>query len=177
MRFGEHFYKLSGSGNDFVAFDAMAVESPSLPDPARVQALCRRGTGVGADGVVVLCRAAGADYRLVYYNRDGSRAELCGNASLCSVRLAVELGHVRPDAVRFLTDSGLLTGRMRDGLPEIPVLCQRGPDQGLQLLIAQQLPPGQVCDRRRVRGPLGYAKGFGLCCLRALVVRSQRASG
>src|SRR5687768_7078190 len=119
MKFGARFYKLSGSGNDFVAFDEMSASVPTLPDAARVRALCRRRTGVGADGVVVLGQAAGLDYQLVYYNRDGSRAELCGNASLCSVRLAVELGYADPSAVRFLTDSGVVFGRMTDGLPEV----------------------------------------------------------
>ena len=119
MHFGARFYKLSGSGNDFVAFDEMAATVPTLPDAERVRALCRRGTGVGADGVVVLGRSPGVDYQLVYYNRDGSRAELCGNASLCSVRLAVELGYGDPRGVRFRTDSGVLAGRMSDGLPEV----------------------------------------------------------
>jgi diaminopimelate epimerase len=119
VRFGATFYKLSGSGNDFVAFDEMAADEPTLPDADRVRALCRRGTGVGADGVVVLCPAPGLDYQLVYYNKDGSRAELCGNASLCSVRLAVELGYAAADRVRFRTDSGVLTGRLVEGLPEI----------------------------------------------------------
>jgi diaminopimelate epimerase len=123
MRFGATFYKLSGSGNDFVAFDEMEASVPTLPDADRVRALCRRGAGVGADGVVVLGRSVGVDYQLVYYNRDGSRAELCGNASLCSVRLAVELGYADPSGVRFLTDSGELIGRMSDGLPEVDLPC------------------------------------------------------
>ena len=67
---------------------------------------------------MVLRSAPGTDYELVYFNADGSRAELCGNASLCSVRLAVELGYADPSAVRFLTDSGVVIGRMTDGLPE-----------------------------------------------------------
>ena len=117
--FGETFYKLSGSGNDFVAFDRMAAAVAALPTPEEVRALCAPGTGVGADGVVVLHRAPDVAYQLAYYNRDGSRAELCGNASLCSVRLAVELGLADPAGLRFLTDSGVLTGRIADGLPEI----------------------------------------------------------
>lgn len=120
MRFGRAFYKLSGSGNDFVAFDSMA-EGPDAaePTPEVVRALCRRGVGVGSDGVVVIRPAPGVDYQLLYYNADGSRATLCGNASLCSVRLAVELGHASPSGVRFLTDAGLTEGRLVDGLPEI----------------------------------------------------------
>jgi diaminopimelate epimerase len=122
VRFGRAFYKLSGSGNDFVAFDEMHLPA-GAPEPTAetVRALCRRGMGVGADGVVLLRPAAGVDYQLVYYNADGTRATLCGNASLCGVRLAVELGHADPAAVRFLTDAGLMLGRLHDGLPEIDV--------------------------------------------------------
>ncbi len=123
MRFGTPFYKLSGSVNDFVAFDEMRLAPADRPgwDAATIQALCRRGTGVGADGVFLLRPSAEADYQLVYFNADGSRAALCGNASLCSIRLAVELGYVAPGELRFVTDDGLLTGRVErgsDGLPE-----------------------------------------------------------
>ncbi|MHB1223764.1 MAG: diaminopimelate epimerase, partial [Gemmatimonadaceae bacterium] len=126
MRYGEHFHKVTGSGNDFVAFDrlgqGMAAE---LPTAAVVRALCSRGEGVGADGVLVLVDEPGADYRLVYFNADGSRAELCGNASLCGVRLAVELGRAEPSGVSFVTDAGPMRGRIIDGLPEIDLTPPR----------------------------------------------------
>ncbi len=126
VRFGRTFYKLSGSGNDFVAFDGMAGGGAAAePSPEVVRALCRRGVGVGADGVVVIRPMEGMDYQLLYYNADGSRAELCGNASLCSVRLAVELGHARSDAVTFMTDSGATRGRIVDGMPEIDLAAPR----------------------------------------------------
>ncbi|HEY0971921.1 MAG TPA: diaminopimelate epimerase [Gemmatimonadales bacterium] len=120
MRFGRTFYKLSGSGNDFVAFDGMAGGAGAEePSPEAVRALCRRGVGIGADGVFVIRPVEGADYQLLYYNADGGRAALCGNASLCSVRLAAELGHFRGGEVRFMTDAGLTVGRLVDGMPEI----------------------------------------------------------
>jgi len=117
---GAPFLKMSGSGNDFVVFDRMGEPADAaLPSPETVRALCARGLGIGADGVVVLRRADGVDYELVYYNADGSRADLCGNASLCGVRLAVELGYAAADVVRFRTDACVMTGRISDGLPEI----------------------------------------------------------
>lgn len=126
MTRGERFYKMTGSGNDFVAFDRMGQGSEvELPDAGTVRALCRRGEGVGADGVLVLVDASEADYRLVYYNADGSRAELCGNASLCGVRLAVELGRGAATGVSFLTDAGRMQGRLVDGLPEIDLTAPR----------------------------------------------------
>ena len=52
----------------------------------------REATGVGADGIVFLEPSAVAAVRLNYLNADGSPADLCGNATLCTTRLAVELG-------------------------------------------------------------------------------------
>jgi diaminopimelate epimerase len=51
---GRRFWKLCGSGNDFVFFDARLEPAGDLATPAVVGALCARGTGVGADGVVLL---------------------------------------------------------------------------------------------------------------------------
>ena len=129
------FWKMSGSGNDFVFFDARAVPSGTLAEASSIQRLCARRTGIGADGVVFLERWPEGDYAMRYYNADGSRASLCGNAALCSGRLAVELGAAEASGFTFATDAGVLTGRIRDGLPEIdlgPVLDIE-PDVGLEL--------------------------------------------
>ncbi len=113
---GAPFYKMTGSGNDFVFFDARAEGTTGLEDTARIRAVCARGTGIGADGVVFLAPSAGADVAIRYYNADGSRAALCGNATLCTVRLAplVGVGAVGAD-LRIETDAGVLTGRLRAG--------------------------------------------------------------
>jgi diaminopimelate epimerase len=101
------FYKMSGSGNDFVFFDARYGLPEFAADPSAVAALCARGPGVGADGVVFLDAPAPGVVRIVYLNSDGSRAALCGNATLCAARLAVELGAAaagEPFVIR--TDAG-----------------------------------------------------------------------
>lgn len=116
---GRAFYKMSGSGNDFVFFDCRDEPAGDLETPARITELCARGPGVGADGAVFLFRSAAAAYRMRYYNADGSIGALCGNASLCSVRLAVELGIAAPTGFEFESDAGTLSARVRDGLPEI----------------------------------------------------------
>jgi len=118
---GREFFKMSGSGNDFVFFDARRAAPASLDEPSRIAALCARGTGVGADGVVFI-EAPESDetaFRIRYYNADGSRAALCGNASLCSARLAVTLGAAPAEGFAFGTDAGTLTARFVDGQPEI----------------------------------------------------------
>ena len=116
---GRTFYKMSGSGNDFVILDATRAPAPEFLVAATVQSICARATGIGADGIVLLEPSERADYRMTYLNSDGSRADLCGNASLCSARLARELGILKGREFRFETDIGVLTGRLLDRGPEI----------------------------------------------------------
>ena len=116
---GRAFYKMSGSGNDFVVVDARTTPPGRLAEPDVVGRICAHGTGVGADGIVFVEPSSQAAVRLVYLNADASRAEFCGNATLCVTRLAVELGAVNGDTFAIETDSGVVSARMRDGLPEI----------------------------------------------------------
>jgi diaminopimelate epimerase len=115
------FYKMSGSGNDFIVFDARRDPVAAMNDPVVIAALCARGTGVGADGVVFVepANGAGADFRMTYFNSDGSRAAMCGNAALCVTRLAAYLGAGKRQGMRVETDSGVLDARMVGALPEV----------------------------------------------------------
>lgn len=122
MTQGRSFTKMSGSGNDFVFLDAResgAVDP--LETSAWIRAACARGTGIGADGVVFLGRARGpgAAAEVRYYNSDGGRASLCGNATLCATKLASDLGLAGGGDFALDTDSGRLGVRIRDGRPEI----------------------------------------------------------
>src|SRR3954465_13686475 len=116
---GQRFYKMTGSGNDFVVFDASDPVPAQLENVETIRTLSARGTGVGADGVVFIENVGGGDVRMRYYNSDGSEAALCGNASLCSTRLAVELGLANRDGFVLHTAAGALRARIRDGVPEI----------------------------------------------------------
>ncbi len=117
------FFKMTGSGNDFVFVDARAGGGHGLDQPDRIRAVCARGTGVGADGLVLLERASDADVAIRYFNSDGSAAALCGNATLCTVRLAARLGlgHGPDGRLRIATDAGIVDARLVDGVPEFDV--------------------------------------------------------
>ncbi len=101
---------MTGSGNDFVVVDGRH-SAPEDWTPADVAAVCARRTGIGADGLVFLSPGSveGA-VRVVYFNRDGSRA-VCGNACLCSIRLAAHLGLANGLGMRLETDGGTFEGR------------------------------------------------------------------
>lgn len=104
------FTKMHGAGNDFVMIDnrngAIALSTE------QVARLCHRHFGVGADGVLLLEAPddpATADARMVYYNSDGSRAEMCGNGARCFTAFALARGLGIDGRLRFITDAGLLT--------------------------------------------------------------------
>ena len=118
MNAGRSFYKMSGSGNDFVFFDVDAEPASDLETPEAIRAICARGTGVGADGLVFFSRPQNDVVDIRYYNSDGSTGELCGNATLCSVRLARLLGS-SADSFTIRTEAGDVDARLVDGLPEI----------------------------------------------------------
>ena len=103
------FYKMTGSGNDFVFLDGRTEPLADWP-AERIRQVCDRRSGVGADGVVLLTPDEGG-VRMVYFNADGSRADLCGNAALCSTRLAAVLGMAGEGGMQLHTDSGILETR------------------------------------------------------------------
>jgi len=104
-------YKMTGSGNDFVMVDAR-VSTPADWTPEDMQALCARGTGIGADGIVFVGPGSHAGAaRMIYYNADGSHAAMCGNAALCSTTLAAHLGVGTPDGMDLETDAGTYQSR------------------------------------------------------------------
>jgi len=102
------FYKLQGCGNDFVAIDNRVLRLPRELMAEWARRICPRAFGVGADGLFFLELAApgsGADVLWHFYNADGSRAEMCGNASRCAGRLSHAL-EIAGERHVLLTDAG-----------------------------------------------------------------------
>lgn len=133
---------MTGSGNDFVMVDAR-VSNPGDWTPAEMAAVCARGTGVGADGVVFVGpgSASGA-VRMIYFNSDGSHAAMCGNAALCSTRLAARLGFADPRGMRLETDSGTFPSRAPGELERaelnLPPAAAPATPQGMSLATGER---------------------------------------
>jgi len=137
---GRRFWKMSGSGNDFVFFDCMVESAGSLATSSVISAICERRTGVGADGVVLLEPHPERAFLMRYFNRDGSLAEMCGNAALCSTRLATELRIAPGGDFWFQTVSGPVRGRFRDGSPEIDMVAvtELRTDAGIDMIAGER---------------------------------------
>ena len=91
---------MHGLGNDFVILDGRAA--PVAMTAAVARAIADRRTGVGCDQLIVLGASERADVAMEIWNADGSRAEACGNASRCVVKLT--------GAATIETEGGVLRG-------------------------------------------------------------------
>ncbi len=107
------FFKMSGSGNDFIVIDNRepVVADENLAE--FVARVCRRQMSVGSDGFILIENAVGADFKWRFFNSDGSRAEMCGNGARCAARFAYINGIAGPE-MTFQTDAGIVQARVRD---------------------------------------------------------------
>lgn len=89
------FWKMAGAGNDFLVF--AGAPPIGAREAETIRRLCRRGTGVGADGVLFVTDREAPDgarpeVRVDYFNSDGGRARFCANGTRCAARFAVLRG-------------------------------------------------------------------------------------
>jgi diaminopimelate epimerase len=107
------FFKMSGSGNDFIIIDNRngVVDIDDLP--GFIRKVCRRKMSVGADGFILIEPSDKADFKWRFYNSDGSKAEMCGNGARCAARFAFVNG-IAGQTMSFETDAGIIEGQVTD---------------------------------------------------------------
>ena len=96
--------KYSANGNDFVMMTAQHKADRS----ALAETLCHRQNGVGADGLVVVLPHPEYDFEWEFYNSDGSKAAMCGNASRAVAHFAQEKEICKEGKAEFLTGAGVI---------------------------------------------------------------------
>jgi diaminopimelate epimerase len=101
------FTKMHGIGNDYVYINAFAVK---VADPSSLaQRVSPRRTGIGSDGLILICPSQVAHCRMEMYNADGSRGEMCGNGIRCVGKYVYERGIARVNPLKVETDAGIKT--------------------------------------------------------------------
>ncbi len=94
---------MSGAGNDFAVIDA---RGQNLDFSQLAKDLCAK---LGADGFMAIDHSEQADFKLHFYNSDGSRGEMCGNGARCICKFAYDLGLVG-EQMLVETDAGPVSG-------------------------------------------------------------------
>ncbi|NJN42475.1 MAG: diaminopimelate epimerase [Flammeovirgaceae bacterium] len=84
-----HFTKYQATANDFVLVDNRKGEYQFTPD--QIRKICDRRLGVGSDGLILLESDPSEEFKLIYYNPDGTQS-LCGNGCRSAVDFAARLG-------------------------------------------------------------------------------------
>jgi diaminopimelate epimerase len=101
------FYKMSGSGNDFILMDDRDGTLPVKDLKSFARKVCQRKISVGADGLILIKKSDRADFRWRFFNADGSEAEMCGNGGRCAARYAVLKG-IAGETLSFETLAGII---------------------------------------------------------------------
>ena len=105
------FTKMHGAGNDFIIINNIDGAIPESALPGLAAGLCAQHISVGADGMMVVAAPRqGGDFRMIFYNSDGSLGEMCGNGARCIARYGYENG-LSGEIQRIETTAGLVTGQ------------------------------------------------------------------
>ena len=108
------FWKMNGAGNDFVILNNLEEHLPHEVLPAVAKTLCERHMSIGADGMMVVeAPTQGGDYKMLFFNSDGSVGEMCGNGARCICRYGYETG-LAGEIQTVETTAGIVTGQRMD---------------------------------------------------------------
>ena len=130
------FAKMHGCGNDYIYIDCF--KEKVTDGSALAVKLSDRHFGIGGDGIILIEKGRKADFEMVMYNPDGSRAEMCGNAIRCVAKYVYDNGYIANTefsiesmgAVKYITvfteNDKVVSARVDMGAPilksaEVPV--------------------------------------------------------
>ena len=139
------FSKYQGLGNDFLMLDGRGASSTDASyglTSERIQRLCDRRFGVGADGVILaLPPRQGGELRMRIFNADGTEPEMCGNGMRCLARFLADSDGDLPGRQWQIET---LAGRI------VPELLQDGSirvDMGAPFLDPESIPTTLACGK------------------------------
>ncbi|PKN52993.1 MAG: diaminopimelate epimerase [Deltaproteobacteria bacterium HGW-Deltaproteobacteria-13] len=112
------FYKMSGSGNDFIIIDNRDLSLNISDLPAFVRKVCARKISIGADGLFLIEPSKSVDFKWQFFNADGSMAEMCGNGSRCVARYAYLKG-IAGKKMSFETIAGIISAEVKDDVVKV----------------------------------------------------------
>ena len=127
------FYKMSGSGNDFIIIDNRDLSLNVGDLPVFARRVCERKISVGADGLLLIEPSSTVDFKWQFFNSDGSMAEMCGNASRCVARYAFLKG-IAPKRMSFETIAGIISAEVNNDVVKVR-LTDPSPIQSIGKLV------------------------------------------
>ncbi|MDW7667630.1 MAG: diaminopimelate epimerase [Bacillota bacterium] len=105
------YTKIQGLGNDFIIIDNRENIFSEKQLPRISKRLCTRRLSIGADGLMAVENSDIADFKMRFYNSDGSIGEMCGNGARCIVRYAC-MKNIAKERMKIETTSGIVEGEI-----------------------------------------------------------------
>jgi diaminopimelate epimerase len=102
-------------GNDYIYVDCFKSQDTEyvqnlsgidLSDLAKK--ICHRHFGVGSDGLILITPGKVCKFRMIFYNPDGSEAEMCGNGIRCFARYLYDHGLSKKKVQKIETKAGVI---------------------------------------------------------------------
>lgn len=110
------FEKYQATGNDFIVIDSWQKNIDLTKE--QIKFLCDRHFGIGSDGILILKNSSNADFQMIFYNPDGSRATFCGNGARCITKFAFTKGYIKNNT-NFIADDGYHEAVIKNDTVEI----------------------------------------------------------
>lgn len=129
------FTKMHGIGNDYVYVNCF---SEQVSDPsATAKRISDRHFGVGSDGLILICPSDVADFQMVMYNSDGSRAQMCGNGIRCVGKYVYDRGLTSKTTITVETLAGIKTLQFQVEGGQVAAVTV---DMGAPILVPKDIP-------------------------------------
>ena len=107
------FTKMNGLGNDFVILDYSEFQKTKLSPDKLAQKLCNRNFSIGADGLIIVNPDTDkADISWIFYNSDGSVAQMCGNGMRCFSRYVYDKKIINKKEFPVETKAGIIVPKI-----------------------------------------------------------------
>ena len=129
-----NFTKMNGLGNDFVILDYEEYKKTKLLPEKLAVKLCNRNFGIGADGLIIVNpNTDKADISWIFYNSDGSVAQMCGNGMRCFARYIYDKGMINKKEFSVETKAGII-------IPKIISDTEVKVNMGMPILEPEKIP-------------------------------------
>ena len=154
------FTKMHGCGNDYIYIDCF--EETVTNESELAVRLSDRHFGIGGDGIILIKKGTAADFEMVMYNPDGTRAEMCGNAIRCVAKYVYDKGY---------TDKTSFTVESMGAVKYIDVTVEDGKvtharvDMGAPILKSRNVPVNSDDDKTIAKKITVGGREFSMTCV------------
>lgn len=121
-----HFFKMTGTGNDFILIDNRNGILDADHCHELVRKACRHKLSVGADGMILIENDPEVDFKWRFFNADASEAEMCGNGARCAARFAYLTGIVAKPKMSFRTLAGIIRAELLGNRVKVQMTSANG---------------------------------------------------